>query len=177
MDDGQRVKKRSSYKPRASHDNAHVRVLAGFLPLSVTGGALLALRIRNNWGVLNLQRGSADDHDMTALSFAANMTFALLQVGGEQFGIEYKPAMEAASDAVYFVLQRGRPYSATDAEIDAISMGARLHDAQLDVCTVGIFAKAQKLEGVAMRTGRGVPTRKIQPADQRHQLEETEDQP
>lgn len=149
------MKKRSAYRPKPVNPLAHAWVMSGLLPVNAAKSAMTTLRIQNHGALVALKDGKADLNDIDKLASASNMTLALLEVGGPDFGLGYKPEMYAAADAILAIAQRGGNYLATAEEFSAINTGMDIHEAQLEIATVRQFELALEMEQKAFKTGRG----------------------
>ena len=131
------MRKRSKYKPRAVLANPIAYVLEGLTPVTQHDSYLVDLKIKNHGAMAALTRGQATRADMDVLIAMSNMIEALWTLG---FGKEYEAIMCAGQAALIDVGRRGlttNKFILRAGEMAALNDLMELHDAQMDVVTVG----------------------------------------
>lgn len=136
------MRKRSRYRPRGVILDTVAHVIAGVSTVASHRDQLMLLKIRNHDALLALTQGRATRADMDVLIAAVNMTEALATQGA---GRDYSAEIRAGQDALLAVGQRGvgvGRFVGTAQQLDAVRFIIELHDAQLDVVTVGDLDRA-----------------------------------
>lgn len=131
------MRKRSKYKPRAVLANPVAYVLEGLTPVAAHDSYLVDLKIKNHGAMAALTRGQATRADMDILIAMSNMIEALWTLG---FGKDYTEIMCAGQAALIEVGRRGLTsgkFILRASEMTALNELMELHDAQMDVVTVG----------------------------------------
>lgn len=136
------MRKRSSYRPKGIRLDAVSWVLSGLKPIRETGDAAVTLKIKNHLAMEELRTGKAIRDDIDIIIAALNVTEALARL---RIGDQYSSEIKAGQDALYSMARRsiesGR-FILTGPELSAINLAMELHDAQLDLCTVGQLERA-----------------------------------
>lgn len=139
-----------SKKPRKKYNPAKRRilqdpvafVLESFMPARAYSEYMLDLRLKNHAAMDALVKGRANVHDMNALMAMSNAVIALLSLG---FGTEYEGEASLGYTSLKAVIDRGMPtcrFICRAQEINALNTYMELHDAQMDVITIGDLQKA-----------------------------------
>lgn len=131
------MRKRSKYKPRAVLVNPVAYVVESVKPVSQHENYLLDLKIKNHGAMAALTRGQATRADMDLLIAMSNMIEALWTLG---FGKDYEAVMIEGQAALIAVGRRGATtgrFILRAEEMAALNLLMELHDAQMEVVTVG----------------------------------------
>lgn len=153
------MRKRSKYKPRQVFSDPVAWVINGFKPMSESGEAV-SLKIKNHSALSDITLGQGDKNKVDVLIAAMNMAEAL-HIVSPALGKEYAPEIKAAQDAIYNMAKRGVAkgrFVFTGPEMQAMNTGMEVHDAQLDVCTIGELEAAIKYvyEAIKHRRARAI---------------------
>lgn len=136
------MRKRSKYRPKGVIPDTISFVLRGFMPVREHGKAMTA-KIKNHEALVNLTQGAGTRDDIEVIIGAMNVAEALIKIAG--IGVEYTQEITDAQQAIFTMGQRGVTkdrFLFTGPEMKAINTGMDVHDAQLDVCTIGELEKA-----------------------------------
>ena len=152
-------RKKSKYKPKGVRLDATTWVINGFRNISETGDAVLHLKIKNHESLECLRKGEATRMDIDAIISAFNMAEALARM---QIGDDYAAEIKAGQDALLDVAKRGvnrdDRFVLKAAELSAINLVMEIHDAQLEITTIGELEKAMDIvtKEIRMRKARPV---------------------
>ena len=152
-------KPRKKYKPKGVRLDAITWVINGFRNISETGDAVLHLKIKNHESLECLRKGEATRMDIDAIISAFNMAEALARM---QIGDDYAAEIKAGQDALLAVAKRGVSrddrFVLKAEELTAIMLVAEIHDAQLEITTIGELEKAMDIvtKEIRMRKARPV---------------------
>ena len=152
-------KPRKKYKPKGVRLDAIQWVINGFRNISETGDAVLHLKIKNHESLECLRKGEATRMDIDAIISAFNMAEALARM---QIGDDYAAEIKAGQDALLDVAKRGVSrddrFVLKAAELSAIVETMLIHDAQLEITTIGELEKAMDIvtKEIRMRKARPV---------------------
>jgi hypothetical protein len=152
-------RKKSKYKPKGVRLDATTWVINGFRNISETGDAVLHLKIKNHESLECLRKGEATRMDIDAIISAFNMAEALARM---QIGDDYAAEIKAGQDALLDVAKRGvnrdDRFILKAAELSAINLVMEIHDAQLEITTIGELEKAMNIvtKEIKMRRARPV---------------------
>lgn len=152
-------KPRKKYKPKGVRIDAIQWVINGFRNISETGDAVLHLKIKNHESLECLRKGEATRMDIDAIISAFNMAEALARM---QIGDDYAAEIKAGQDALLAVAKRGVSrddrFVLKAEELTAIMLVAEIHDAQLEITTIGELEKAMDIvtKEIRMRKARPV---------------------
>lgn len=135
------MKKSNKRKPRPVNAQAFLKVVNSFKPLSKNDKDYLfkqAIRSINamQYGI------SLSTNDFTTLCDLVNISLLLTE---NDIGREYIPELHEARDGMQEAKQR---YIKTNklgfnaAELKAVKVALTIHQAQIDICTLGEFAEA-----------------------------------
>jgi hypothetical protein len=152
-------KPRKKYKPKGVRLDAVQWVINGFRNISETGDAVLHLKIKNHESLECLRKGEATRIDIDTIISAFNIAEALARM---QIGDDYAKEIKAGQDALLAVAKRGvsrdEKFILKAAELTAIMLVAEIHDAQLEITTIGELEKAMDIvtKEIKMRRARSV---------------------
>jgi hypothetical protein len=152
-------RKKSKYKPKGVRLDATTWVINGFRNISETGDAVLHLKIKNHESLECLRKGEATRMDIDAIISAFNMAEALARM---QIGDDYEAEIKAGQDALLDVAKRGvnrdDRFVLKAQELTAIVETMLIHDAQLEITTIGELEKAMNIvtKEIKMRKARPV---------------------
>jgi hypothetical protein len=136
------MRKRSKYRPKGVIPDTISFVLRGFMPVREHSKTTTA-KIKNHQALLNMTNGTGTREDIDTIIGSMNVAEALIKIAG--IGVEYTQEIADAQQAIFTMGQRGVAkdrFLFTGPEIKAINTGMDVHDAQLDVCTIGELEKA-----------------------------------
>jgi hypothetical protein len=139
-------KPRKKYKPKPVRLDAVQWVINGFRNVSETGDAILHLKIKNHESLECLRKGEAGRIDIDTIIGAFNIAEALTRL---KIGDEYANEIKAGQDALLEVAKRGvsrdDKFVLKAAEMTAIMLVAEIHDAQLEITTIGELEKSMQI--------------------------------
>ena len=150
---------RKKYKPKGVRLDAVQWVINGFRNISETGDAVLHLKIKNHESLECLRKGEATRLDIDAIISAFNMAEALARM---QIGDDYAAEIKAGQDALLAVAKRGVSrddrFVLKAEELSAINLVLEIHDAQLEITTIGELEKAMDIvtKEIKMRRARPI---------------------
>lgn len=136
------MRKRSAYRPKPVLANPLGYVLDTLSPVMQQESVLLDLKIKNSQAMVALMQGRATVDDMDTLIAMSNMVSAFINMG---FGTEYKDAAVGGRVAIVSILDRAgkrKKFTPTGPEIQLLNLLMELHDAQMEVVTLGDLEKA-----------------------------------
>lgn len=151
------MRKRSKYRPREVLVNPMAYMLETFRPVAQQDSYLLDLKIKNHGAMTALTQGHATRADIDTLIAMNNIVEALWRMG---FGKEYEDVLTAGHAALLNIANRGAPtdhFIARGTEMTALNAMMELHDAQMEIITVGDMERAiafARREFAAKRTTR-----------------------
>jgi hypothetical protein len=152
-------KPRKKYRPKGVRLDAVQWVINGFRNISETGDAVLHLKIKNHESLECLRKGEATRIDIDTIISAFNIAEALARM---QIGDDYAKEIKAGQDALLDVAKRGvgrdDKFILKAQELTAIMLVAEIHDAQLEITTIGELEKAMDIvtKEIKMRRARSV---------------------
>lgn len=149
------MRKRSKYRPKGVIMDPMAYVKESLSP--VEASYLLALRIRNHAAMMALTQGKATRDDIDLMIAMANMTEALYRMG---LGRDYAEEVRQGLDALYEVGRRGASnykFVLRANEMGALNTLMELHDAQMDIATVGDVDRALRMVREEKRLRRMIP--------------------
>lgn len=152
-------RKKSKYKPKGVRLDATTWVINGFRNISETGDAVLHLKIKNHESLECLRKGEATRMDIDAIISAFNMAEALARMQiGDDYAAEIKAGQDALLDAAKRGVNRDDRFVLKAAELSAINLVMEIHDAQLEITTIGELEKAMDIvtKEIRMRKARPV---------------------
>lgn len=136
-------RKKSKYKPKGVRLDAVTWVINGFKNISETGDAALHLKIKNHEALECLRKGEATRLDIDAIIGAFNIAEALARM---RIGDEYAKEIKDGQDALLEVAKRGVSrddrFVLKAKELTYIVEAMLVHDAQLEIITIGELEKA-----------------------------------
>lgn len=139
-------KPRKKYKPKPVRLDAVTWVINGFRNISQTGDAVLHLKIKNHESLECLRKGEATRIDIDTIISSFNIAEALARM---QIGDDYAADIKAGQDALLAVAKRGvgrdDKFILKAAELSAINLVMEIHDAQLEITTIGELEKAMDI--------------------------------
>lgn len=136
------MRKRSRYRPRRVLLDNMAHVQAGVQRVRTTGEAQLNLRIRNHAALDEVRSGRGDFDHSDILVMALNAAQALARLGVGRDWMDEIMAGQHVTAAMCARGLAGKGYEFTGAELPAIDLAMRVHDAQLDDCTVAQLESA-----------------------------------
>lgn len=152
-------RKKSKYKPKGVRLDATTWVINGFRNISQTGDAVLHLKIKNHESLECLRKGEATRMDIDAIISAFNMAEALARMQiGDDYAAEIKAGQDALLDAAKRGVNRDDRFVLKASELSAINLVMEIHDAQLEITTIGELEKAMDIvmKEIKMRKARPV---------------------
>jgi hypothetical protein len=151
-------RKKSKYKPKGVRLDAVQWVINGFRNISQTGDAVLHLKIKNHESLECLRKGEATRMDIDAIISAFNMAEALARMQiGDDYAAEIKAGQDALLDAAKRGVNRDDRFVLKAAELSAINLVMEIHDAQLEITTIGELEKAMDIVTKEIRMRRARP--------------------
>lgn len=151
-------KPRKKYKPKGVRLDAITWVINGFRNISETGDAVLHLKIKNHESLECLRKGEATRLDIDTIIGAFNIAEALARM---KIGDDYAKEIKAGQDALLDVAKRGvdrdDKFVLKAAEMQAINLTMEVHDAQLEITTIGELEQAMKIVEKEIRMRRARP--------------------
>lgn len=136
------MRKRSKYRPRTVLANPVAYVVESMTPVAKHDSYLIDLKIKNHGAMTALTQGQATRAELDVLIAMSNMIEALWTLG---FGKEYKAVMCEGQAALIAVGRRGLAtgrFILRALEMTALNDLMELHDAQMEVITVGDIERA-----------------------------------
>lgn len=136
------MRKRSSYRPKRVLLNPVGYVLESLSPVTSHASFMLDLKIKNHGSMDALTKGVAKSTDIDSLISMVNMTEAFARLG---FGQEYNEVVRDGLQALRDVGKRGAmtgSFVLKAHEMNALNAAMELHDAQMEVVTLGDMDKA-----------------------------------
>jgi len=136
------MRKRSSYRPKRVLLNPLGYVLESLSPVNSHTSFMLDLKIKNHGSMDALTKGVAKSADIDSLISMVNMTEAFARLG---FGQEYSEVVRDGLQALRDVGKRGvttGSFVLKAHEMNALNSVMELHDAQMEVVTLGDMDKA-----------------------------------
>ena len=151
-------RKKSKYRPRPVRVDNITWVINGFRNISETGDAILHLKIKNHESLECLRKGIAQRIDIDTIIGAFNMAEALARM---KIGDDYAKEIKAGQDALLDVAKRGvgrdDRFILKAAEMSAINLTMEIHDAQLDITTIGELEKAMLIVSKEIQARKARP--------------------
>lgn len=145
-------KPRKKYKPKPVRLDAITWVINGFRNISQTGDAVLNLKIKNHESLECLRKGEATRIDIDTIIGAFNIAEALARM---KIGDDYAIDIKAGQDALLSVAKRGvnrnDKFILKATELSAINLTMEVHDAQLEITTIGELEKAMEIVAKEIR--------------------------
>ena len=135
------MRKRSTYRPRPVILDTLNWVRSGFKPLVEIADENIKLRLKNRMALDAVIHGDATPYDIDVLINVSNMCTALAR----RIGADYKDDIREAADAIEAMQRRytrWKKVQATAAELEAINLMFRIHEAQLDAARINDLEQA-----------------------------------
>jgi hypothetical protein len=152
------TKPRKKYKPKPVRVDAITWVINGFRNISETGDAVLHLKIKNHESLECLRKGEAGRIDIDTIIGAFNIAEALARM---KIGEDYSTEIKAGQDALFAVAKRGVDrddrFVLKATELVSINFTMEVHDAQLEITTIGELEKAMEIVAKEIRMRRARP--------------------
>jgi hypothetical protein len=152
------TKPRKKYKPKPVRVDAITWVINGFRNISETGDAVLHLKIKNHESLECLRKGEAGRIDIDTIIGAFNIAEALARM---KIGEDYSTEIKAGQDALFAVAKRGVDrddrFVLKATELVSINLTMEVHDAQLEITTIGELEKAMEIVAKEIRMRRARP--------------------
>ena len=149
------MRKRSKYKPKPIRADTLTYVIQGLRLVNDTGSVALDLKIKNHSCLEALRTGQASRQDMDAIISALNVSEALCRLGtGHEYIEEVKQGQNSLLELSRRGIDRDDRFIAKAQELTDINYAYEVHDAQLDVCTIGQLEKALDLVEREIRARR-----------------------
>jgi len=137
------MRKKSKYKPRGVRLDAMKWVVTGMTKVSAKESEYVTMHLKNMSALDSLTKGTASKQEMDIIIGVINVAEALCELG---FAKEYRQMVLSASSALYDVCKRsfelGDRFVCRGSELSAIKDGYEVHDAIMEVCTIGDLDKA-----------------------------------
>jgi len=140
------MRKRSKYKPKGVRLDPLNYVITGITKISARESEYVTMHLKNMSALDSLTKGTANKGEIDIVIGVINVAEALCELG---FGKEYHQLVLDASSALYDVCKRSLDindrFICRGEELSAIKTGYEVHDAQMEVCTIGELEKALDL--------------------------------
>ena len=148
------MRKRSRYRPRPVIVDTMTHIKVGMKPLATIDGELVMLRIKNHDAMASIARGQATKRDIDTVIAALNIAEALvMQSVGNAYRDQLRQGQQALANLAKRGIERGERFICTGPELTAINWAMELHDAQLEVITVGQLETAIRKVANIVRSG------------------------
>ena len=148
-------KPRKKYKPKGVRLDAITWVINGFRNISETGDAVLHLKIKNHESLECLRKGEAGRIDIDTIIGAFNIAEALARMKiGDDYAKEIKAGQDALLNAAKRGVSRDDKFVLKAQELTAIVEAMLVHDAQLEITTIGELEKAMDIVAKEIRARR-----------------------
>ena len=132
-------------------------VVESMTPVALHESFMVDLKITNHMAMAALVQGNATKADINVLINALNITESLWRLG---FGKEYRNVVDVGIRALRAVGKRGLDtdkFALEPDEADALNEAMELHDAQLEIITVGDMDRAVRIVHEEIRNKRATP--------------------
>ena len=137
------MRKRSKYKPKGVRLDAMNWVVTGMTKVSAKESEYVTMHLKNMSALDSLAKGTANKKEIDIVIGVINVAEALCELG---VGSEYHQLVLDASSALYDVCKRSFEindrFICRGSELSAIKLGYEVHDAQLEITTIGMLDKA-----------------------------------
>ena len=137
------MRKKSKYKPKGVRLDAMKWVIVGMTKVSAKESAYVTMHLKNMSALDSLAKGTANKKEMDIVIGVINVAEALCELG---VGSEYTQIVLNASSALYDVCKRSFEindrFICRGEELSAIKLGYEVHDAQMEITTIGMLDKA-----------------------------------
>ena len=151
------MRKRSKYRPKGVRLDTMSFVKESITPVVAHNSFAVDLRLTNHAALADLTQGVATRRTIDVLINALNITESLWRLG---FGKEYRNVVDAGIRALRAVGKRGietDKFVLKSEEMLALNEAMELHDAQLEVITVGDMDRAIHIVHEEIRNKRATP--------------------
>ena len=137
------MRKRSKYKPKGVRLDAMHWVVSGMTKVSAKESEYVTMHLKNMSALDSLTKGTATRQEADIIIGVINVAEALCMLG---VGAEYRQLVLDASSALYDVCKRSFEindrFICRGSELSAIKLGYEVHDAQMEITTIGMLDKA-----------------------------------
>ena len=137
------MRKKSKYKPKGVRLDAMNWVVTGMTKVSAKESAYVTMHLKNMSALDSLAKGTANKKEIDICIGVINVAEALCELG---VGSEYHQIVLNASSALYDVCKRSFEindrFICRGSELSAIKLGYEVHDAQMEITTIGMLDKA-----------------------------------
>ena len=137
------MRKKSKYKPKGVRLDTLNYVITGLTKVSAKESEYVTMHLKNMSALDSLAKGTATKREMDIVIGVINVAEALCELG---VGVEYHQLVLDASSALYDVCKRSFEindrFICRGEQLSAIKTGYEVHDAQLEVTTIGMLDKA-----------------------------------
>jgi hypothetical protein len=137
------MRKKSKYKPKGVRLDTMNWVVTGMTKVSAKESAYVTMHLKNMSALDSLAKGTANKKEIDIVIGVINVAEALCELG---VGSEYHQIVLNASSALYDVCKRSFEindrFICRGSELSAIKLGYEVHDAQMEITTIGMLDKA-----------------------------------
>ena len=137
------MRKKSKYKPKGVRLDTMNWVVTGMTKVSAKESAYVTMHLKNMSALDSLAKGTANKKEIDIVIGVINVAEALCELG---VGSEYHQIVLNASSALYDVCKRSFEindrFICRGEELSAIKLGYEVHNAQLEITTIGMLDKA-----------------------------------
>jgi hypothetical protein len=137
------MRKKSKYKPKGVRLDTMNWVVTGMTKVSAKESEYVTMHLKNMSALDSLAKGTANKKEMDICIGVINVAEALCELG---VGSEYHQLVLDASSALYDVCKRSFEindrFICKGSELSAIKLGYEVHDAQMEITTIGMLDKA-----------------------------------
>lgn len=149
------MRKKSKYKPKGVRLDAMNWVVTGMTKVSAKESEYVTMHLKNMSALDSLAKGTANKKEMDICIGVINVAEALCELG---VGSEYHQLVLDASSALYDVCKRSFEindrFICRGSELSAIKLGYEVHDAQMEITTIGMLDKALDVIDKTIRAQR-----------------------
>jgi len=137
------MRKKSKYKPKGVRMDTMTWIVEGMTKVTDKKSAYLTMHLKNLSALDSLAKGTANKQEIDIVIGVINVAEALCKLG---VGSKYHQLVLDASSALYDVCKRSFEindrFICRGSELSAIKTGYEVHDAQMEVTTIGLLDKA-----------------------------------
>ena len=137
------MRKKSKYKPKGVRLDTMNWVVTGMTKVSAKESAYVTMHLKNISALDSLAKGTANKKEIDIVIGVINVAEALCELG---VGSEYHQIVLNASSALYDVCKRSFEindrFICRGEQLSAIKLGYEVHDAQMEITTIGMLDKA-----------------------------------
>ena len=137
------MRKKSKYKPKGVRLDTMNWVVTGMTKVSAKESEYVTMHLKNMSALDSLAKGTANKKEIDIVIGVINVAEALCELGVES---EYHQIVLNASSAIYDVCKRSFEindrFICRGEELSAIKLGYEVHNAQLEITTIGMLDKA-----------------------------------